>query len=350
MSKQNLKYFVFLIFLSNFIIIEPKKYKKNKIKYLFALNRIRSKREIQKKIIYLNSLKNKRSVSLASGSNALQVSTNKFTVDDITGNTNIAGTLSVTGVTTLNGSLNMGAASITNVNLVDSVKVSAHAARHLPGGADALTTGTPVTIGTTNQAGSASSFSLSDHIHAHGNQAGGALHSNATQSTAGFMSSTDKTKLDTLALSNLTDCDTTTTPPVTNNYLKWNGTDWVPGTIVNTNYSAESVTSATTASTSDVLMTSMSITPAVTGTYLVIFEGATRNSAVGNINTFSIYVNSSQIVNSVRSYTLPSASRDISVITTAIVTYITGNIEVRWKVNSGTGTILGRSLRAIKLI
>lgn len=340
MSKLNKKnYFIFLIF---FLIFNSLGAKKSK-KYLNRFNCL--------KLRLLN--KNKRSISLESGTNALQVSTNKFTIDDATGNTNIAGTLSVIGVTTLNGSLNMGASSVTNVNLVDSVKVSAHASRHLPGGADALNTGLPVSIGTANQIGSATSFALSDHVHNHANQAGGTLHANATQSVAGFMSSTDKTRFDNLALSNLADCDTTTTQPVSGNNLQWNGSKWVPiaPTIAsNTNYSAESIATVTITSKIDVLITSMTITPADTGTYLVIFEGVTRNSAAGNINTFSIYVNDSQIANSVRSFTVSTASRDFSAITTGIVTYTTGAIEARWKVNAGTGTVVGRSLRAIKLI
>lgn len=45
-------------------------------------------------------------------------------------------------------------------------------------------------------AGSANTPSHSDHAHAHGNRGGGALHSAATTGASGFMSSTDKTKLD----------------------------------------------------------------------------------------------------------------------------------------------------------
>jgi hypothetical protein len=43
---------------------------------------------------------------------------------------------------------------------------AAHAATHLPGGADALATAAPVTIGTANSAGAAASFARSDHVHA----------------------------------------------------------------------------------------------------------------------------------------------------------------------------------------
>jgi|GEM_PF-3278090 len=56
--------------------------------------------------------------------------------------------------------------------------------------------GAPQTIGTSNAAGAATTFSRTDHVHAHGNQSGGTLHSTATTSVAGFLSASDKTKLD----------------------------------------------------------------------------------------------------------------------------------------------------------
>lgn len=59
-------------------------------------------------------------------------------------------------------------------------------------------TGTPVTIGSTNQEGVADLAARSDHVHAHGDQAGGSLHALATTLVAGFMSDADKTKLDSI--------------------------------------------------------------------------------------------------------------------------------------------------------
>ena len=58
--------------------------------------------------------------------------------------------------------------------------------------------GSPVTIGTANADGVATSVARSDHVHAHGNQTVGSLHAVATTLVNGFMSSTDKTKLDAL--------------------------------------------------------------------------------------------------------------------------------------------------------
>jgi len=50
----------------------------------------------------------------------------------------------------------------------------------------------------TNNAGSSTSLSRADHGHAHGTRGGGTLHPGATVSVAGFMSATDKTKLDAM--------------------------------------------------------------------------------------------------------------------------------------------------------
>jgi hypothetical protein len=130
----------------------------------------------------------------------------------------------------MSGNLDMGGNSITNVNLVDGIDVNAHAARHTPGGADALTTGTPVAVsvgdspadgsaasfarsdhqhgitagtptgvGTANAVGTASSVARSDHVHDHGAQTSGTLHAAAVAAGAsGFMTGADKTKLDSI--------------------------------------------------------------------------------------------------------------------------------------------------------
>lgn len=62
----------------------------------------------------------------------------------------------------------------------------------------ALSDVAPPAIGTATS-GTAADASRSNHTHAHGDQAGGTLHSAATQASAGFLSSTDKTKLDGVA-------------------------------------------------------------------------------------------------------------------------------------------------------
>jgi hypothetical protein len=75
--------------------------------------------------------------------------------------------LPANGSRPMTGNLSMGGNSITNVNLVDGVDVSAHASRHVPSGADPLATAAPVQIGanSTNTEGTNDSFARSDHIH-----------------------------------------------------------------------------------------------------------------------------------------------------------------------------------------
>jgi hypothetical protein len=100
------------------------------------------------------------------------------------------------GTQPMTGSLDMGGNTIVNGGTYNSVTVEAHAARHLPSGADPLSTAAPVDISTANAIGVANSFARSDHVHNHANQPGGALHAAVTGATNGFMISTDKSKLD----------------------------------------------------------------------------------------------------------------------------------------------------------
>lgn len=94
---------------------------------------------------------------------------------------------------------------------------------------------TPSTVsGSTGGAGASADFSRADHIHPHGNLAGGSLHAEATTSTAGFMSSTDKTKLNAVGTYARTI------------YVSGGGTDAANGTALTTalaNISGNSATS-----------------------------------------------------------------------------------------------------------
>lgn len=107
--------------------------------------------------------------------------------------------LLVSGGRNMGGSLNMGGNSITNVNQVDGIDVSAHSSRHNPGASDAIATAAPSNVGAANSEGTAASLARSDHVHDHANQAGGSLHSAVTTGVNGFMSSGDKSKLDGVA-------------------------------------------------------------------------------------------------------------------------------------------------------
>ncbi len=107
--------------------------------------------------------------------------------------------LLASGARSMAGDLDMGTNAITNVGLVDGVDVSAHASRHLPNGADALATGTPSSVGTANATGTANAFARQDHVHDHGTQTEPTHHAVATGSANGFMSSADKSKLDSVS-------------------------------------------------------------------------------------------------------------------------------------------------------
>lgn len=67
------------------------------------------------------------------------------------------------------------------------------------GGGVALATTAPASVGVNNAVGTGTTAARADHVHAHGNQAGGGLHALATTSAHGFMPSTDKVKLNGIA-------------------------------------------------------------------------------------------------------------------------------------------------------
>jgi len=62
-----------------------------------------------------------------------------------------------------------------------------------------IATAVPVAIAAANSEGVSSSIARADHVHAHGTQTDGTMHAAATGSVAGFMSTTDKSKLDGVA-------------------------------------------------------------------------------------------------------------------------------------------------------
>jgi hypothetical protein len=157
------------------------------------------------------------------------------------------------------GNVDMGGNSITNVSLVDGVDIPAHAARHLPNGADPLSTGVPETIGTSNAEGIANAFSKSDHVHSHGAQTDPAHHAVASATDAGFMPANDKIKLDSVTAAELSYLSGTTSSiqtqlngkQATGNYITAltgdvtaTGPGSVAATLSNTGVSAGSYTNA----------------------------------------------------------------------------------------------------------
>lgn len=76
--------------------------------------------------------------------------------------------LLVKGTRAMTGTLDMGTNSISNVNLINTVSIQAHASRHQPNGADPIPTAAANTITATaaNGVGTSNSLSRADHIHA----------------------------------------------------------------------------------------------------------------------------------------------------------------------------------------
>lgn len=107
---------------------------------------------------------------------------------------------------------------------------------------------------------------------------------------------------------------------------------------------ATSVTDAVTISTTDVVITGMTVTPGA-GDYLVFFTGAVENTGFGDPVTISIYTNGSQIAASVvKSESFGGMSNPIG--SNAFITNLGAGqaIEVKWKVSNGTGTCHQRTL------
>jgi Collagen triple helix repeat (20 copies) len=65
----------------------------------------------------------------------------------------------------MTGNLQMGGNAVTGASTYNGVTVEAHAARHNPGGADALAQGPPVDIGATNVTGAGTGYSNASHQH-----------------------------------------------------------------------------------------------------------------------------------------------------------------------------------------
>ena len=102
----------------------------------------------------------------------------------------------------MTGDLNMNSNNIVAPGLYNGFNVSSHASRHAFNGSDPLSPALSANIaeltdsisfqGTNNTL-----IPRADHQHAHGNRGGGTLHANAIAAgAAGFMTGTDKTKLD----------------------------------------------------------------------------------------------------------------------------------------------------------
>lgn len=209
--------------------------------------------------------------------------------------------LPTNGGRSMSSNLSIGGNSIINVNLVDGVDVSSHQSRHLPNGSDPLTTGTPSSIGTTNQIGIQNAFARMDHIHEHGNLNGGALHSIVSATSNGFMSSIDKSKMDYLLPSTQSSVIITATSISISAGIRDSiGNFGSVGSLLsstgtgsrwrNLNYSQKTVTSApSTNSAIGVMMgLSASITPLYSGVVQISITGDSSNTNNGQGSIISV--------------------------------------------------------------
>lgn len=105
--------------------------------------------------------------------------------------------LLVDGSRAMTGGLDLGSQTVTNSGTINGVTITDMSGRLRPGGADELPTAAAITVtALTNAVGSSTSLARADHQHAHGVQTDTTLHAVATGGGHGFMSSTDKAKLD----------------------------------------------------------------------------------------------------------------------------------------------------------
>jgi hypothetical protein len=160
----------------------------------------------------------------------------------------------------------------------------------------------------------------SDHTGAitdaqHGSRGGSALHSAATPSVNGFMSSADKTKLDAFG----------------------------------TPQQASATSNATTSSGGDVLMAGMTLTPGA-GNYIVNFSTSLNINASNQTGFISVYVNGVQVTHTERRYASPGFVGAQLIIPISVCAYITGvgagqAVEIRWRSTGGaTLTVPQRTL------
>lgn len=112
---------------------------------------------------------------------------------------------------------------------------------------------------------------------------------------------------------------------------------------------------ATTTSTSDVLMTGMTVTP-IAGTYFVIFTATVQQNTAGGSVTVSIYDNGVQDSFSIQDFApfdggALSATQASCVCTTQGVYTVNGSqvIQVEWHVSNGTGTVFQRKMTLMKI-
>lgn len=116
--------------------------------------------------------------------------------------------------------------------------------------------------------------------------------------------------------------------------------------------SAMSVNAAgniTTTSTTDVVATTMTITPTA-GTYIAFFNSNASFSTNNLTLSYSFYANAVKVTNSERQFINASTQNRTSINLHAIITVSAGQaIDVRWRISSGTATMGNRILTLVRV-
>jgi hypothetical protein len=115
------------------------------------------------------------------------------------------------------------------------------------------------------------------------------------------------------------------------------------------NYNLTSATPFATTSSTDVLITGMSITPQA-GTYAIWYSSTNANTTNNSKNNVTLYKGGSSITDSNRTFQTGSSNMTFQ-LNTLTVTSCNGSqaIDVRVKTSTGTFTVDGRSLLLIRL-
>jgi hypothetical protein len=195
--------------------------------------------------------------------------------------------LLVSGSRAMSGSLNMGNNPITNSGLINGVSVAAHASRHLPAGADPITTAAAATSSTNsiNTEGNANSLARSNHTHK----------------------------------------------------------------IEISSFSANQNNSVSTTSTTDTAILTITTPPA--GTYAIWANYTSTHGTNNGQSIGSIYIGNTQVTDTQGIQTRPNTSVPLSYnIASEVVVNGSEDVSLRLRTNTGTLTYTQRSLLLLRVL
>lgn len=119
------------------------------------------------------------------------------------------------------------------------------------------------------------------------------------------------------------------------------------GLIYNTASASDQVQ---TTSSTYVDLANMSVTAAVSGLYLILFNAVTSNTNSGQGQFFIINVNGTDLANSERSHVTTSAGADATIMLQIVAEVLAGQvIKIRWRRTANTGRCTRRTITAIKI-